>query len=189
MGMPGSSHGIINRRSSSVFRAMLTIRAYQPSDWTSVWPILHAAIATGDTFAWAPESDEAEIHTAWIEEPEATFVACADDGSILGCYFIKPNQPGLGAHVCNAGYCTALAARGQGIAAQMCTHSLEEAKSRGFRAMQFNFVIATNAPAVHLWQKLGFDIVGRLSGAYRHAQLGFVDALVMYKHLFEQDTA
>jgi ribosomal protein S18 acetylase RimI-like enzyme len=162
---------------------MATIRAYETSDWPSVWPILRAAIAAGDTFAWEPLSTEAEVHEAWIEAPEATFVAYDEDGSILGCYFIKPNQPGLGAHVCNAGYCTDVAARGRGIAAQMCEHSQQEAISRGFHAMQFNFVISTNEPAVHLWQKLGFEIVGRLPKAYRHVRLGFVDAFVMYKSL------
>jgi ribosomal protein S18 acetylase RimI-like enzyme len=162
---------------------MPTIRAYQPSDWPSVWPILRTAIAAGDTFAWDPDSTETEVHEAWIEDPDATFVACAEDGRVLGCYFIKPNQPGLGAHVANGGYCTDIAARGQGIAAQMCEHSQQEAVARGFRAIQFNFVVATNEPAVHLWQKLGFEIVGRLPQAYRHARLGFVDAFVMYKLL------
>ena len=162
---------------------MTLIRAYRPADWPTVWPILHTAIAAGDTFAWDPNSSEAEVHEAWIEDPAATFVACSEEGRILGCYFIKPNQPGLGAHVVNAGYCTDLAARGRGIAAKMCEHSQREALTRGFRAMQFNFVISTNEPAVHLWQKLGFEIVGRLPKAYRHTRLGFVDAYVMYKSL------
>jgi len=162
---------------------MTRIRAYETADWPSVLPLLQCAIAAGDTFAWHPDSSEATIHEAWIDAPAATFVACDDDGRILGCYFIKVNQPGLGDHVCNAGYCVAPAARGRGIAAAMCKHSQAEARARGFRAMQFNFVIATNTPAVHLWQKLGFAIVGRLPSAYRHSQLGYVDALVMYKSL------
>ena len=162
---------------------MPSIRPYDNADWPAVWPILHAAIAAGDTFAWHPDSSEADVREAWIEDPEATFVACADDGRVLGCYFIKPNQPGLGAHVCNGGYCTDPAARGQGIAALMCEHSQREAIARGYRAMQFNFVISTNAPAVHLWQKLGFEIVGRLPKAYRHVQRGYVDAFVMFKTL------
>jgi ribosomal protein S18 acetylase RimI-like enzyme len=161
---------------------MIDIREFQTFDWRELWPILHQAIAAGDTFAWDPRSTETEVHQAWVEAPDATFVACMDE-RIVGCYFIKANQPGLGAHVCNGGYCVDPEARGRGIAAAMCEHSQQQARSRGFRAMQFNFVIATNEPAVHLWQKLGFDIVGRLPGAYRHTRLGYVDALVMFKSL------
>ena len=65
----------------------------------------------------------------------------------------------------------------------MCAHSQREALSRGFRAMQFNFVVSTNEQAVRLWQRNGFEIVGTLPGAYRHSKLGYVDAYVMYKRL------
>ena len=159
------------------------IRPYAAADWPELLPILRTAIAGGDTFTWAPDCPDAEIHDAWIEHPHATYVACSTDGCILGCYFIKANQPGLGAHVANAGYCVAPAARGQGVAAAMCEHSQTAAAEAGFRSMQFNIVVATNAPAVHLWQKLGFAIVGRLPGAFRHRERGFVDAFVMFKQL------
>jgi ribosomal protein S18 acetylase RimI-like enzyme len=76
-----------------------------------------------------------------------------------------------------------MAAEGQGIARTMCLHSLERAKERGFRAMQFNFVVSTNTRAVELWKRLGFEVVGRLPGAFRHPDLGFVDAYVMYRAL------
>jgi ribosomal protein S18 acetylase RimI-like enzyme len=65
----------------------------------------------------------------------------------------------------------------------MCEHSQVQARTMGFRAMQFNFVVSTNESAVRLWQKLGFAVVGRLPGAFRHQRLGFVDALVMFKSL------
>ena len=74
-------------------------------------------------------------------------------------------------------------ARGRGIARQMCEHSLVIAREKGYRAMQFNFVASSNMGAVALWQKLGFDTVGRLPGAFNHPSLGFVDALVMHKSL------
>jgi ribosomal protein S18 acetylase RimI-like enzyme len=65
----------------------------------------------------------------------------------------------------------------------MCAHSLDRARERGFRAMQFNFVVSTNKSAVHLWRGFGFEIVGRLPGAFQHPSQGFVDALVMYRSL------
>jgi ribosomal protein S18 acetylase RimI-like enzyme len=164
---------------------MCAIREYAESDWPEVWPILQSTFATGDTYTFAPTSEEAEVRRAWIEVPAATFVAEAADGAILGTYYIKPNQPGLGSHVCNCGYVVAASARGKGIATLMCEHSQATAVRMGFRAMQFNIVAVTNEGAVRLWQRLGFAVVGRLPGAFRHQRLGYVDALVMYKQLVD----
>ena len=159
------------------------VRAFVESDWASVWAILQATFAAGDTYAFAPDSTEQEIHHVWIEQPRATFVACDHDGTILGTYFIKPNQPGSGSHVSNCGYVVAATAEGRGIATTMCRHSQEQAIAMGFRAMQFNFVVSTNERAADLWQRLGFSIVGRLPSAFRHPRQGYVDVLVMYKQL------
>ena len=162
---------------------MIKIRLFSASDWPTLWPILQTTFSTGDTYTFSSQSTEAEIYKAWVELPAATFVACNDAGDVIGTYFIKPNQPGLGAHVCNCGYVVSKAAQGQGIAAQMCEHSQKLALEMGFRAMQFNFVVSTNAGAVRLWQKLGFEIVGTLPEVFQHQKLGFVDAFVMFKRL------
>lgn len=162
---------------------MTIIRVYQPSDWPALWPILQTTFAAGDTYAYAPDSTEVYIHHAWIEYPQATFVATSEAGDILGTYFIKPNQTGLGDHVCNCGYVVAAAAQGRGVAAAMCEQSQREAVRLGFLAMQFNLVVSTNERAVRLWQRLGFAVVGTLPGAFRHQKLGRVDALVMFKTL------
>jgi ribosomal protein S18 acetylase RimI-like enzyme len=163
--------------------AGLEIRAYREADWPAILPILQETFRAGDTYAFSPQSTEAEIHRIWIEAPARTFVACEPDGRIQGTYFIKANQPGLGAHVCNCGYVVAEQAQGRGIAARMCEHSQAQALALGFRAMQFNFVVATNTRAIRLWERLGFSVVGRLPGAFNHQQLGYVDALVMFKQL------
>ena len=159
------------------------IRPFADPDWVDVWPILQATFSTGDTYTFAPDCTQEEIHHAWIELPRATFVACGPDGAIQGTYYIKPNQPGNGSHVCNCGYVVSEAAQGRGVASSMCRHSQEQAIAMGFRAMQFNFVVSTNERAVRLWQKLGFTIVGRLPSAFRHPRKGYVDALVMFKQL------
>jgi enamine deaminase RidA (YjgF/YER057c/UK114 family)/ribosomal protein S18 acetylase RimI-like enzyme len=160
----------------------ISIRPCQPADWPAVWEILRATLAAGDTLAFAPDATQSEMRTAWIDAPLATYVACEGD-AIIGTYFIKANQPGLGSHVCNAGYVVAAQARGKGAASVMCRHSQAEAQARGFRAMQFNIVVSTNEGAVRLWQQLGFRIVGTLPGAFRHLQHGYVDAHVMFKDL------
>jgi ribosomal protein S18 acetylase RimI-like enzyme len=161
---------------------MVGVRPFQDADWAEVWPLLQSTFAAGETYTFAPDIGEAEARKLWIDAPQATFVA-VEDGRILGTYFIKPNQPALGAHVCNCGYVVAASSEGRGIAARMCEHSQRWAVERGFRAMQFNFVVSTNERAVRLWERLGFEVVGRLPGAFRHHRLGFVDALVMFKTL------
>jgi ribosomal protein S18 acetylase RimI-like enzyme len=162
---------------------MFEIREYRESDWPKIWPILQETIRAGDAYTFLPQSTEKEIREAWVEVPAKTFVACDAEGRILGTYFIKANQPGLGAHVCNCGYVVAPTAQGRGIASLMCEHSQARALAMGFKAMQFNFVVATNTRAIRLWERLGFSVVGRLPGAFNHQRLGYVDALVMFKRL------
>ena len=118
----------------------------------------------------------------WIAPGKDTFVA-VDEERILGLYCITPIRSGGGSHVSNCGFVTAVEARGRGVARRMCEHAIEYARARGFRAMQFNFVVSTNEAAVHLWQSLGLQIVGTLPGAFEHPKLGEVDAYVMYRRL------
>jgi ribosomal protein S18 acetylase RimI-like enzyme len=118
----------------------------------------------------------------WQSPGHEVFVA-EEDGKVVGTYYLHANQKGGGAHVANCGYMTATHASGRGVARAMCAHSLEHAKTRGFRAMQFNFVVSNNQRAVRLWQSFGFEIVGRLPGAFLHPTAGYVDALVMYRSL------
>ena len=125
---------------------------------------------------------EADWRRLWDLQPDGCFVA-EQDGVVLGTYYMRPNQAGGGRHVCNCGYMTDAAAMGRGIARRMCEHSLEYGRSRGYRAMQFNFVVSTNERAMRLWQSLGFDIVGRLPAAFQHPTQGYVDAFVMYRLL------
>ena len=162
---------------------MFEIREIRESDWPKIWPILQETIRAGDTYTFSPQSTEKEIREVWVEVPAKTFVACDAEGRILGTYFIKANQPGLGAHVCNCGYVVAPTAQGRGIASLMCEHSQARALAMGFKAMQFNFVVATNTRAIRLWERLGFSVVGRLPGAFNHQKLGYVDALIMFKRL------
>lgn len=162
---------------------MVLIRRFESQDWAQLWPLLQTTFASGDTYAFAPDCEESDIYQAWIKLPQATYVACNAQGDILGTYILKANQAGLGNHVSNCGYVVSPAAQGQGVASHMCEHSQREALSMGFRAMQFNLVVATNERAVALWQRMGFDIVGTLPGAFRHQKLGFVDAFVMFKTL------
>jgi L-amino acid N-acyltransferase YncA len=159
-----------------------TIRRATESDWDAIWEIFHAVVETGDTYSYDPETTKEEGRALWMTPLGATYVACVED-EIVGTYFLKPNQPGLGSHVANAGYMVRPGEGGHGVGRAMCQHSLEEARRAGFLAMQFNFVVSANVRAVTLWQRLGFRIVGTLPKAFRHKELGLVDAYVMHRFL------
>ena len=158
------------------------IREIGAGEFDLVWPIFRDVIAAGDTYAYAPDTSFEEARAMWTNAPTRCFAAVID-GEPAGCYMLRPNQPGLGSHVANAGYMVAAHARGQGLAGKLCEHSLATARAAGFLAMQFNFVVSTNEVAVKLWQKQGFRIVGTVPQAFRHAKLGLVDIHAMHRFL------
>jgi ribosomal protein S18 acetylase RimI-like enzyme len=160
----------------------MLIRPACPDDRAAIWAILEPIVRAGETFALDRAMREEDALAYWLAPDKDVFVA-EEGGAILGSYYVRPNQSGGGGHVCNAGYMTAAQASGRGVARAMGLHSLDHARSRGYRAMQFNFVVSTNERAVRLWASLGFDIVGRLPAAFHHPARGDVDALVMFKAL------
>jgi GNAT superfamily N-acetyltransferase len=160
----------------------MPIRPAHPRDHDAIWSILEPTIRAGETYALPRDMQREEAIALWTGPGQETFVA-EDDGAILGTYVLHPNQRGGGAHVANCGYMTAPDAGGRGIGRRMCEHSLQASRDRGFRAMQFNFVVSANARAIHLWQSCGFAIVGRVPAAFLHPRLGYIDALVMHRAL------
>jgi GNAT superfamily N-acetyltransferase len=160
----------------------LVIRESGAAEFGKAWPLFQSVIAAGDTYSYAPDMPLEDARALWTTPPGRTFVA-EHAGRTVGCYLLRPNQPGLGDHVANAGYMVAADVRGQGIASAMCEHSLDEARRSGFTAMQFNFVVASNTTAVKLWQRHGFAIVGTVPRAFRHATLGPTDIHIMHRFL------
>ncbi|MCI0516780.1 MAG: GNAT family N-acetyltransferase [Woeseiaceae bacterium] len=178
--MPASENPVRKKHAGP---ANIAIRQFGEEDWSGTWSIIEPVLRAGDSYSFPTDMTAQQARDIWIRQPQATYVATDDAGRILGTYFLKANQPGQGAHVCNCGYIVAETARGRGVASAMCEHSQAEAIRMGFRAMQYNLVVATNEGAVRLWKKHGFDIVGSLPGAFRHPSAGYVDAYVMYKQL------
>jgi ribosomal protein S18 acetylase RimI-like enzyme len=161
---------------------MPTIRAATDADFPGIWTIFQRVLTAGDTYAHSAETTRQEARRFWTAAPAIAYVA--EQGErIVGTYTLKPNQPDLGDHVANCAYMTHPDARGRGIGAAMCEHSLAAARERGFAAMQFNFVVASNHGAIRLWQKHGFAVVGRVPGAFRHRLLGPTDVLIMHRTL------
>lgn len=159
----------------------MLIRPAIRQDDEAIRRIITPIIRAGETYALPPDWTEAEALSYWRSPDHTVFVA--DDGAVVGTYYIRPNQRGGGGHVANCAFMTAPSAAGRGVAGAMCTHALQYAAAAGYLAMQFNFVTGTNARAIALWRRFGFETVGRLPGAFRHPTLGLVDALVMYRKL------
>lgn len=160
----------------------MTIRPATEADVDQMWAIFQAVVAPGDTYVFAADTPREDAHDYFLGPGITSFVA-EEGGRIVGMYKLVPNRRDRGSHVANASYMVDPSSQGQGVGRQMAVHSLEQARARGFLAMQFNFVVSTNQRAVTLWQNLGFAIVGRLPGAFRHGTLGDVDAYVMYRTL------
>lgn len=163
----------------------MNIRLIEERDWPRVWNLMEPVIRAGETYPYARDMLSEQAHRRWLDVTEEAYLAEDAAGDLLGTYYIKPNQPTLGAHVANCGYMVAARARGQGVATALCKHSQSRAVALGYRAMQFNLVVKTNAPSVHLWQKLGYHVVGTLPGAFLHARHGYVDAYVMFRTLVD----
>jgi L-amino acid N-acyltransferase YncA len=157
----------------------MLIRASTGQDSDAIWAIMEPVIRAGETYTIARDVSRQDALAYWFAPGHEVFVA-EEDGAIVGSYLLRANQGGGGAHVANCAYMTAQHATGRGVARAMCRHSLDTARERGFRAMQFNFVVSTNERAVRLWTAFGFATVGRLPEAFLHPALGYVDALVMY---------
>ncbi|WP_242122573.1 GNAT family N-acetyltransferase [Sphingobium sp. Sx8-8] len=158
------------------------IRPVTTADHDAIWSIVEPAIRAGETLAIPRDMSREEALRLWTS-PERTVRLLEEDGEILGVFYILANQAGGGSHVANAAYVTASHANGRGVARRMCAASLDLARQQGYRAMQFNFVIATNHRAVALWQAMGFGVIGRLPAVFDHPKEGLVDAFVMHRFL------
>jgi L-amino acid N-acyltransferase YncA len=183
----------------------MKIRPAIDADRNAIWNIFHEVVADGDTYALDPNISREDALAYWF----APYIAEIAEGGvpvgngvavprrptvsptivtsrqILGTYILRSNQSGGGSHVANAGFMVSASARGQGIGRAMAEHCLSEARRLGFLAMQFNYVISTNTAAIHLWEDLGFEIVGTLPSAFSHPDKGFVDVHVMYRSLLD----
>lgn len=160
----------------------MIIRPATPADAAAIWRIFQAVVAPGDTYSFTRETTERDAVAYFLGAGITSYVA-EEDGHVVGMYKLIPNRIGRGSHVANASFMVDPRAQGRGAGRALGEHCLDEARRQGFAAMQFNFVVSTNIAGVALWKKLGFEIVGTLPKAFRHATLGDVDAYVMHRFL------
>ncbi|SHI72374.1 Acetyltransferase (GNAT) family protein [Palleronia salina] len=157
----------------------MKLERYEDRHADALWAMLEPMLRAGETYCLPVDLDRAGALAYWCGPTHETWIA----GDDLGTYYLRPNQQGNGDHVCNAGFVTAPGAAGRGVARTMLEHALQRARDRGFAAMQFNFVVASNARALRIWADYGFDIVGRVPQAFRHPRLGPTDALILHRTL------
>lgn len=163
----------------------IEFRTADDSDWEVIWPIFESTVRAGDTYPYSPQTTEPEGRVIWFgrDEPSRTVYIAESGGEVAASAYLKPNQPGLGDHVANAGWMVGENHRGRGLGRAFANHVVEEARRLGFRGMQFNSVVATNEAAIALWKSMGFEIVGTVPRAFRHPTEGLVAILVMYRDL------
>ncbi len=167
----------------------MEIRTAKPEDDDAIWAILEPICAGGEVFCVPRDGGREAAFEYWFSGLGRQVFVAETEAGIIGTSYLRPNHGGGGSHVANAGYATARAAQGKGVGQALLAHSLETARAQGFRAIQFNFVVATNTRAIATWIAAGFDTVGRLPGAFHHPSEGFVDALVMYRRLHDVGTS
>jgi len=161
---------------------MITIRKYKETDKEQIWKIIEYVISQGDAFTFPLDSPRELMLEDWCSPEKHTFVAVSE-GEIVGTFYVRANQPGLGSHIANGSYAVAPEARGKGVGRKMGEFSIEEAKRLEFHAIQFNFVVKSNEKAVKLWKSLGFEIIGEIPEAFRHIENGLTNAYIMYRKL------
>jgi ribosomal protein S18 acetylase RimI-like enzyme len=162
--------------------AAVVVRRATDDDWPALWPVWHETVTGGDTYTYPPDTGYDDARRAWLPAPPAETWLATDDTAVLGTYLLRPNLPGAGSHLANAGFMVAGAARGRGVGRCLAEHCLARASELGYLAMVFNAVVATN-PALRLWESLGFREVGRVPRGFRHPRDGLVDLVVMHRDL------
>ena len=160
----------------------MPIRAATERDWPEIWPIFLATVSDGESYAY-PDQTTDQARSLWLEAPPGLTVVLEDRGIILGSAKMGLNRPANGAHVGTASFMVAPESRGRGVGRALGEYVVAWHRAAGFRGIQFNAVVETNAVAVRLWRDLGFEIVGTVPGAFRSPTHGYVGLHVMFLDL------
>lgn len=161
----------------------MIIREATREDLPRVANLFRSIVAAGESYAAREDLDDEDVRSLWFEASPGRCVVAEIDGMVVGCAKMGPNRPGRGAHISTASFLVDLEFHGRGIGRALGEYALDWARSQGYHGMQFNAVVETNAPAVHLWKSLGFEIMTTIPEAFEHPQHGRVGLHVMYQVL------
>lgn len=175
----------------------MLIRDASAADWPAIWPFFAQIVAAGDTYCWPADMPERRARSEWMGGDRTTVLVAVGEaageatggeasgatGRVLGTASIHPNREGNGDHVANGSFMVDPACSGRGVGRALGEAALARAKAEGYRAMQFNAVVASNTGAIALWHALGFATVGTVPAAFRHPRDGAVGLHIMYREL------
>ncbi len=161
----------------------MIIRDATDDDWPRIYPFWASIVAAGQSYTYPDGLSLDEARPWWMESPPGRTVVAVDGDTVLGSAHMGPNRPGRGAHVATGSFMVDPAHAGRGVGRALGEELIAWSSAQGFRAVQFNAVVETNASAVHLWQALGFRIVGTVPEAFDHPDHGLVGLHVMHRSL------
>lgn len=159
------------------------IRTATDQDWTNIFPFYSAIMAEGRTYTFPEGQTLEEARPWWMEQPPGSTVVAVEGDDILGSAKMGPNRPGRGSHIATASFLVNPAHQGKGVGRALGQHVLDWARAEGYHGIQFNAVVESNRAAVHLWESLGFEIIGTVPEAFDHPEDGLVGLHVMYQRL------
>ena len=160
------------------------VRPFHDDDWPETWSALETAFRDGESYPCETDITEEEARRYWFGPKNSVYTAREiADHLFAGTYYIRPDQGGLGDHICNCGFVIALSARGKGYAANLCLNAQDEARRLGYLGMKFNLVVSTNDAAIKAWKRAGMETIGVTPNAFRSKRYGLVNAFIMYKDL------
>lgn len=159
------------------------MRPASERDWPHIYPIFSAIIAEGRTYAYPENLSSEQARTYWMQKPPGLTVVAVEGETVLGTAWMGPNRPGRGSHVATASFMVDPRQQGRGVGRALGEYVVDWARTEGYRSIQFNAVVETNKAAVHLWQSLGFVIIGTVPEAFNHPEHGLVGLHIMFRRL------
>lgn len=166
----------------------IVLDVMRPDEMETVRAMLNAVVAEGVSYPQSQPLTPTEFAHYWLKG-EAFVVRLAADyadlasSTIVGAFYLKPNFPGRCGHIGNAGFIVVPKLRGQGLGRFMGETMLTLARDRGYRAIMYNLVFATNVPSLRLWESMGFEEIGRIPEGACLPDGQYVDAVMLYKLL------
>ena len=143
-----------------------TVRPYRREDAEKCADLWNQVVAEGNAFPQTEPLVPAIAHPFFASQSAVGVAEVVCDAEVCGLYILHPNNVGRCGHIANASYAVAPGMRGRNVGQMLVRDSIITARELGFRILQFNAVVASNAAARHLYEKIGFKPLGTIPGGF-----------------------